>query len=83
MNRMIRTVALAALALAFIVPAARAAGPDVQSNHIVSVGLGGGVSVPVSDAKDAFKTGFNGQGFVRLNLKFLPIVPRIDFTFSR
>ena len=56
---------------------------DLSSNRIVSFGVGGGVSVPVSDAKDAFKNGFNGQGFVRLNLKFLPIAPRLDFTFSK
>ena len=56
---------------------------DLSSNRIVSFGVGGGVSVPVSDAKDAFKNGYNGQGFVRLNLKFLPIAPRLDFTFSK
>ncbi len=54
----------------------------VESTHRISVGLGGGVSVPVSDAKDAFKTGFNGQGFVKLNLGALPIAPRLDFTFQ-
>ena len=56
---------------------------DLSNGHIVSFGVGGGVSVPVSDAKDAFKNGFNGQGFMRLNLRFLPVTPRIDFTFSR
>jgi len=56
---------------------------DMGSNRIVSFGIGGGVSVPVSDARDAFKTGFNGQGFVRLNLKALPISPRVDFQFQR
>ena len=55
---------------------------EMGSNRIVSIGLGGGVSVPVSDARDAFKTGFNGQGFVRLNLRMLPVAPRLDFTFS-
>lgn len=53
------------------------------SNRLVSFGIGGGLSVPVADAKDAFKTGFNGQGFVRLNMNQLPIQPRVDFTFSR
>ncbi len=56
---------------------------DLSSNRIVSFGVGGGVSVPVSDAKDSFKNGFNGQGFVRLNLRFLPVAPRVDFTFSK
>ncbi|HEY6196633.1 MAG TPA: outer membrane beta-barrel protein [Candidatus Eisenbacteria bacterium] len=77
------SVALFVIALA---PIARAqmGGPEgMGSNRLVSFGLGGGVSVPVSDAKDAFKTGFNGQGFARLNLKGLPISPRVDFTFSK
>ena len=39
--------------------------------------------MPVSNAGDAFKTGFNGQGFARFNLSGLPIQPRVDFTFSR
>src|SRR5262249_57353594 len=40
-------------------------------------------AVQVRDAVDAFKTGWTGQGFVRLNLKQLPIAPRVAFTFSR
>jgi len=56
---------------------------ETGSNRIVSFGIGGGVAVPVSDAKDAFNNGFNGQGFVRFNLHQLPIQPRIDFTFSK
>ena len=36
----------------------------------------------MKDAQDAFKQGVNGQGFVRFNLHFLPIQPRLDFTFS-
>ena len=56
---------------------------DMGSNRIVSIGIGGGVSVPVSNAGDAFETGFNGQGFVRFNLHQLPIQPRVDFTFSK
>src|SRR5262249_35611148 len=53
------------------------------STRMISFGIGGGVAVPVSDAKDAFKNGFNGQGFVRFNLKFLPIQPRVEFNFSK
>src|SRR5690349_18177117 len=58
-------------------------GAEMGSNRLVSIGIGGGVSVPVSDAKDAFKNGFNGQGYVRFNLHQLPIMPRLDFTFSK
>ncbi len=76
-------VLLVALAGVAFTPVAHAEPGVMESNHFVSFGLGGGVSVPVSDAKDAFKTGFNGMGFARLNLKGLPITPRVDFTFSR
>jgi len=58
-------------------------GAELGSNRLVSIGIGGGVSVPVSDAKDAFNNGFNGQGFVRFNLHQLPIQPRVDFTYSK
>src|SRR5436190_20425914 len=83
MNSLLRCALLSALALTLTESAARAMDMDeMGSTRIVSIGLGGGVTVPVADAKDAFKTGFNGQGFVRFNLKMLPVVPRLDFTFS-
>ena len=56
---------------------------EMGSNRLISIGIGGGVSVPVSDAGDAFKNGYNAQGFVRFNLQQLPIKPRLDFTFSK
>src|SRR5215468_94928 len=55
---------------------------DLESPHMISFGIGGGVSVPVADAKDAFKTGYNGQGFVRFHLPGLPIQPRLEFSLS-
>jgi opacity protein-like surface antigen len=71
------------LSLPSIANAQMATSAEMGSNKLISIGLGGGVSVPVSDASDAFKTGFNGQGFVRFNLHQLPIQPRLDFTFSK
>ena len=53
------------------------------AHRFVTVGVGGGVSVPVYDAGDAFKNGFNMQGFARLNLSKLPVIPRFDLDFSR
>ena len=53
------------------------------AHRFVTVGVGGGVSVPVNDAGDAFKNGFNMQGFARLNLSKLPVIPRFDLDFSR
>ena len=66
--------------LAIAGPRAEAA-PE-SSNRILSFGIGGGVSVPVNDAADAFKSGVAGQGFVCINLPGLPIRPRIDVTFQ-
>ena len=76
-------VPLVVLTLSAVAHAQMGGTADMGSNRIVSFGIGGGVSVPVSDASDAFNTGFNGQGFVRFNLHQLPIQPRVDFTFSK
>ena len=76
-------VPLVVLMLSAVAHAQMGGTADMGSNRIVSFGIGGGVSVPVSDASDAFNTGFNGQGFVRFNLHQLPIQPRVDFTFSK
>ena len=84
---MIRSLGLACVTFAvtttLVAGAAFAQMPSTESSHLLSVGLGGGVSVPVSDAKDAFKNGFNGQGFVKLNLRGLPVTPRLDFTYQK
>jgi opacity protein-like surface antigen len=82
MKKRLLLLLVAMLVAAVAVPALAQPG-GTGSNRLVSFGLGGGVTVPVSDAKDAFKNGFNGQGFARLNLRQLPIVPRLDFTFSK
>ena len=50
--------------------------------RLVTVGVGGGMSVPVSDAGDAFNNGFHMQGFARLNVPKLPVMPRFDLNFS-
>ena len=77
-------IAVALATASTLAPApARAQGSPVESSRMLSFGLGGGVTVPVSDAKDAFKNGVNGQGFIRLNLAALPIRPRLDFTFQK
>ncbi|HXS83260.1 MAG TPA: outer membrane beta-barrel protein [Methylomirabilota bacterium] len=84
-NKFVRLVfvPLVILTLASVAQAQMGGSADMGSNRPVSFGIGGGVSVPVSDASDAFDTGFNGQGFVRFNLPQFPIQPRVDFTFSK
>lgn len=49
---------------------------------MVRIGFGGGVTVPVSDARDAFKDGVNGTGFVQVHLPSLPAL-RFALTYDR
>ena len=51
------------------------------AGSLVSIGLAGGVSVPVNDVGSAFEEGVAGQGFVQFNIPFL-ISPRLDFVFQ-
>src|SRR5262245_47517819 len=72
-------VALVVLAISPLVASAQIG----LATRLVTVGVGGGMSVPVSDAGDAFKNGFNLQGIARLNVPKLPVMPRFDLNFSR
>lgn len=55
-------------------------GTRMEEQHMVRVGFGGGVTVPVSDARDAFKDGVNGTGFVLVHLT--QGLPALRFAFS-
>jgi hypothetical protein len=57
------------LALATTAPA-RAQMPQ---QRMVRIGFGGGVTVPVSAAGDAWKSGFNGQGFLLVHAGGIPL----------
>ncbi|HET7552148.1 MAG TPA: outer membrane beta-barrel protein [Gemmatimonadaceae bacterium] len=69
------------LAAASLALTAVATGANAQQ-HKIRVGFGGGMSVPVSDAGDAFKSGFNGKGFLLVNLGGLPSL-RIDLGYQK
>lgn len=47
------------------------------------IGFGGGASVPVSDAKDAFKSGFHGKAMVQWKAPVLPFAVRGSFGYER
>ena len=47
-----------------------------------SFGIGGGVAVPVSDAKDAFKSGYNGLVYARAQLPGMPISFGVNVAFQ-
>ena len=58
-----------AFSLAIASPVAAQAFPSGgEEQHLIRVGFGGGMTVPVSNARDAFKSGVNGQGFVLVQL---------------
>ena len=79
--KLVRLVSFAALAL--LASAGLAQAQVGVAKRFVSFGIGGGMSVPVSDASDAFKNGFNAQGFIRFNPPMLPVIPRLDLNYSR
>ena len=55
----------------------------MASGRPVKIGFGGGASVPVSDAKDAFKTGFHGKAMVMWNAPVLPFGIRGSLGYER
>jgi opacity protein-like surface antigen len=55
-----------------LLAAAPAAGQSGQQ-RLIRIGFGGGVSVPVSDAGEALKSGINGQGFLLVNAGGIPL----------
>jgi hypothetical protein len=67
------TISCRAIALTFAAALPVAAqsfphGSPGEEQHIIRVGFGGGMTVPVANARDAFKGGVNGQGFVLVQL---------------
>lgn len=60
-----------ALALALL--ANGAANAQMPQQRMVRIGFGGGMTVPVSDAGEALKSGINGQGFLLVNAGGIPL----------
>jgi opacity protein-like surface antigen len=83
MRALVRFFTIAGVLALALASVASAQMHDELSTRLISFGIGGGASVPVSDAKDVFQNGVNGQGFIRFNLSFLPIAPRLEFNFSK
>jgi len=49
------------------VPLAAQMPGGMPERHFIRIGFGGGISVPTSDAADAFKNGINGQAFLLID----------------
>ena len=56
---------------------------SAASARPVKIGFGGGMSVPVSDAKSAFKNGFHGQAMVKWEAPVLPLALRGSVGYSQ
>lgn len=69
-------IALATMSLLASVPAWAIERP-------VQFGFGGGMSVPVSDAKDAMKNGFHGQAMVKWKMPMMPLGFRGTLGYQR
>lgn len=54
-----------------------------SSPRMIHFGVGGGASVPVSHARDALKNGYNGQAWVSLTPRGVPVTVRAAFDFQR
>ena len=78
-----RTVCAVAVLAALVSTPLVASAQLGLAQRFVTVGVGGGMSVPVNDASSAFNNGFHVQGFARLNTPSLPVMPRFDLNFSK
>lgn len=58
-------------------------GAGNAQQRMFTFGLGGGVAVPVSDAKDALKNGWNGLAYARVQLPGFPISFGVNAAFQR
>lgn len=70
-----RCLALLGSALLLLPPAAAAqmpSAPAPRREPILSLGLGGGMTIPTGRAGDAYKSGLAGQAFVLVHLPHLP-----------
>ena len=83
-----RCAAVVGLSLSLGVALAHAQTPEMPATppqshqHAIRIGLGGGMSVPVNKAGDAFKTGVHGQGFLLVDfgrLLHLSMLPTLRF----
>ncbi|MDQ3698284.1 MAG: hypothetical protein M3373_09695 [Gemmatimonadota bacterium] len=83
-----RTYSLAAVAVAALALGTGTAGAQggdfggAEQPRAVRVGFGGGMSVPVGDAREAFENGINGQGYLLIRLGALPAV-RLNLSYQR
>lgn len=72
--------------LAFVASSAAGGlfGPQIveaQYAHTIGIGIGGGAVVPTGNGTDVYKSGFQGQGYVLVNLIGIPL--RFNLGYQR
>src|SRR5262245_30648431 len=72
LRRRIPASALLAFALVLTLSHSHAMA-QISPGKLVTIGLGGGVSVPIGDAGDALKNGYHLRGFVKVKPPVLPL----------
>jgi opacity protein-like surface antigen len=75
--------ALGALVLAASTAFAQFEGESHTRPRMFHIGIGGGVSVPTSDAKDFLENGWNGQAWVSFTPPVFPISLRAAFDLQK
>lgn len=79
---LLRSCVLVTLLAVAALPLCSSSATAQRKQPILSIGFGGGAIVPVGKAKDDFKTGYTGQGFLLVHLGPLPAI-RINLAFQK
>ncbi len=79
MHRVVIRLALVAVFAALAAPAHA----QLLGQRLWHIGVGGGVSVPAGDLKDATKNGVHGQGFLEYGLPHTPFSGRISLGYQK
>lgn len=81
-QRPFRTIAAVAISAAIALSLSASIASAQRRQSILSIGFGGGTVIPVGAAKDDFKSGVTGQGFLLVHLGPLPAL-RFNLSFQR
>jgi opacity protein-like surface antigen len=73
---------LSGVAVFTLIAAASNAGAQLPTRPI-KVGISGGISQPVGDAKDAYKMGFDVGALAELHVPAMPVAVRGEFMYHR
>ncbi|MFI5372190.1 MAG: outer membrane protein [Candidatus Eisenbacteria bacterium] len=83
-RRIASSAALVVVSVLLAAPAfAQGYNPGAPGTKMWTFGVGGGVAVPVNDAKDALKNGFNGLAYARVRVPIVGMSLGVNVSFQR